>query len=356
MKDSSMLTIGIDLGDKHSDVCVLDGEGNVVERKQVATSKGALTKWLGTRPESVVIIEVSAHSRWVSKLVEGCGHTCIVANPQQVALIYAHHKKSDLTDPERLARLGRVDPTLLSPIQHRGEEVHGVLTILQGRRALVECRTKLVNLFRGQLKCRGIKVPACAANSFHKKVQEVLPDELRVILWPMVDMIAELTKRIREYEKRLEALAKESYPEHERLTQVDGVGLLTSLTFIALIEDPRRFKTSRDIGAYFGLVPKRHQSCSKDPELRITKRGNGEARVLLVQCAQYILGPFGKDSDLRRWGLELASRGGKNAKKRAIIAVARKLAVLLHRLWVSGETYMPLGYASERKSKMRRAA
>ena len=140
----------------------------------------------------------------------------------------------------------------------------------------------------------------------------------------------------------IEALAEENNPQVELLKQIKGVGTLIALTFLLTLEDPHRFRKSRDVGCYLGLQPGRRNSGQSEPQLHISKEGDPYLRTLLVQGAQHILGPFGIDCDLRRWGLKLAERGGRNAKKRAIVATARKLAVLLHHLWVSGEVYEPL--------------
>ena len=163
-----------------------------------------------------------------------------------------------------------------------------------------------------------------------------VPSELRAALVPVLRMIDELTQRIVAFEKRIEKLSKERYPETEVLRQVNGVGALTAFTYVLTLEDPQRFRNSRSVGPFLGLCPKQRQSGARDPELRISKAGDRDLRRLLVQSAQYILGPFASDSDLRRFGLALASRGGKSAKRRAIVALARKLSVLLHRLWVTG--------------------
>jgi transposase len=165
---------------------------------------------------------------------------------------------------------------------------------------------------------------------------------LRPALEPLLETIASMTERIREYDRELQTLASELYPETKLLQQVHGVGTLTALAFVLTLEDPSRFATSRVVGAYLGLVPGKDQSGERDPQKGISKRGNGLLRKLLVGSAHRILGPFGEDSDLRRHGLKIAERGGKNAKKRAVVAVARKLSVLLHRLWVGGEVYEPL--------------
>ena len=178
--------------------------------------------------------------------------------------------------------------------------------------------------------------------SFHNKAPEHIPEALLPALGPLLETIGSLTRRIREYDRRLETISKETYPETGLLRQVEGVGPLTALTFVLTVEDPHRFERSRSVGAYLGLVPAMDQSGDRDPQKRISKEGDEMLRKLLVSCAHYVLGPFGSDSDLRRHGEKIASRGGKNAKKRAVVAVARKLAVLLHSLWISAEVYEPL--------------
>jgi transposase len=174
-----------------------------------------------------------------------------------------------------------------------------------------------------------------------EKAQGLSP-ELRTALEPLLAGIESLSERIRKCNEGIERLARESYPQVGQLKQVKGVGTLIALTFLLTLEDAHRFRQSRDVGCYLGLQPGRRNSGQSEPQMHISKEGDPYLRTLLVQGAHHILGPFGADSDLRRWGLKLAERGGKNGKKRAIIAVARKLAVLLHRLWVSGEVYEPL--------------
>ena len=195
-------------------------------------------------------------------------------------------------------------------------------------------------------------MPKCPARSFHNKAPEHIPEALRPPLEPVLEQIASLTERIREYERLLVAISKDHYPETELLRQVEGIGPLTALTFVLTLEDPYRFERSRSVGAYLGLVPATQRSGERDPrERRISKEGDQMLRKLLVSSAHYVLGPFGSDSDLRRHGQKIASRGAKNAKKRAAVAVARKLSVLLHRLWVSGEVYEPLYNAHRRQGQ-----
>ena len=175
---------------------------------------------------------------------------------------------------------------------------------------------------------------------------ESLSPELQAAREPLLKAIASLSEHIVESNERIESLAQQSYPQVALLKQIKGVGTLIGLTFLLTLEDPHRFRKSRDVGCYLGLQPGRRNSGQSEPQMHISKEGDPYLRTLLVQGAQHILGPFGPDCDLRRWGLKLAERGGRNSKKRAIVATARKLAVLLHHLWVSGEVYKPLHNSS----------
>lgn len=334
-------TIGCDVGDKHSHVCVLDADGTVLEQARIRTTAAAIREWFRTRSPSVVAMEVGTHSRWLGPLLTELGHEVLVANARQVRLIYAGRKKNDRLDAEALARLARLDRRLLSPIRHRSSQAHAQLNVLRARDALVKARTELINHVRGVTKSAGVRVPKSASSVFPWRARQVLPELLRPALEPVLCSIEELTKQIEGSEKKIERMAEE-HPEAQVLMTIHGVGALTAMAFILTLDDPRRFESSRDVGAFLGLVPRQSQSGNSDPELRITKAGDGFVRKLLVQAAHHILGPFGHDSDLRRFGLRLQERGGARAKKRAIVAVARKLSVLMHRMWVTGEVYQPL--------------
>jgi transposase len=273
----------------------------------------------------------------------------IVANPRRVALVYAGHTKSDEIDAETLARFGRIDPELLHPIVHRSRQTLTDRSLLRSRAILVQSRTQLINHIRGVVKSHGERLPRCGTNAFANKQRERLPEDLREALLPILEMIGLMTDQIRSYERKIEGLCQSRYRETALLRQVTGVGSITALSFVLTIEDPYRFAKSRVVGSYLGLRPRRWQSGETDLQMRITKAGDQEMRRLLVHSAHYILGPFGPDCDLRRFGMKLADRGGRSAKKRAVVAVARKLAVLLHRLWVTGETYEPLRRQAELK-------
>jgi transposase len=322
-------------------VHVLNQAGEFVEETRLPTTKEALEREFGGQPRMRIAIEVGSHSRWVSRELRGYGHEVIVADARKLRLIYQNPRKSDRVDATYLAKLVRLDVSLLGPIRHRGETAQQHLSLLRSRESLVKARTQLVNHTRGMAKSFGARLPKCSTESFARKVRTALPASLHPALGPVLDSIQDLSQRIRSYDQEIERLAEAEYPETESMRQIKGVGALTALAFVLTLEEPGRFFKSREVGPCLGLVPKRDQSGEHDPERHITKTGDGYLRCLLIGSAHYILGPFGQDSYLRRWGLRLAERGGKNAKKRAAVAVARKLAVLLHKLWVSGNDYGP---------------
>ena len=332
---------GVDIGDRHCQICVLDGAGEVVEETRVRTTAAALERYFSGRERMRVALEVGTHSPWISARLEQLGHEVLVANARKLRMIYENDQKDDRVDAEMLARVARLDPKLLAPIQHRGEAARSKLVVVRSRDLLVQTRTKLVNHVRGSVKAFGGRMPSCSPGSFGKQIAEI-PDDLAPALLPVMETIRDLTTRIRAHDRCIEQAAKDEMPETEALRQVGGVGALTALAYVLTLEDPGRFKNGRAVGSYLGLCPRRDQSGDSDPQLRIAKTGDPYLRRLLVGSAHYILGPFGPDSDLRRWGLKLAARGGKNAKKRAAVAVARKLSVLLYRLWQTGEVYEPL--------------
>lgn len=336
------LTIGLDLGDRFTYYCVLDQAGEVLVEDRLPTTKPGMEHVFGKFPRSRVALETGTHSPWVSRQLTQLGHEVIVAHARNVRLIGESSRKDDRFDARTLARLVRIDPELLSPVRHRSAQAQIQLTVIRARAALVSTRTALVNAARGLTKSYGERLKKCGTEQMDRESSLGLSPELRRALDPLLREIESLNERIAEYNRRIEQIAKEVHPEVALLKQVKGVGTLIALTYVLTIDDPRRFRRSRDAGCFLGLRPGRRNSGQSEPQLNISKEGDRYLRTLLVQGAQYILGPFGQDSDLRRWGLKLAERGGKNAKKRAVVAVARKLAVLLHKLWVSGEVYEPL--------------
>jgi transposase len=297
-------------------------------------------------------MEAGTHSGWVSRILQELGHEVLVGNLRKLRVIWDSDEKGDDRDAEMLARIARFDPQLLYPIHHRGQKAQADLALIKARDLLVKARTILIAHARGAVKSSGQRISACSAEAFHVRLLEEMPVELMPALDPVMKTIEELTRRIRHYDKLLENLCAEKYPETAGLRAISGVGPVTALAFVLTIEESSRFDNSRAVGPFLGLTPKRDQSGQTDKQLRITKAGDAYLRRLLVGCAQYILGPFGPDCDLRRFGMKLAARGGKNAKRRAVIAVARKLAVLMHHLWKSGAVYEPLFQERRQQNKV----
>lgn len=341
MSKHSIFFIGLDLGDKFSYLTILNQEGELIEESRLPTTIASFQRKFSTLQPCRVAMEVGTHSRWANHLLRELGHEVLVANARKLRVIYHNPRKDDRADAEILARLARLDPALLSPIRHRSAQAQVDLAVIRSRDALVRSRTMLINHVRGMVKSSGDRLPSCTAGNFTTKAAPAIPLALQPALLPILDLIASLTEEICAYDRYIETLCQESYPETNQLRCISGVGPLTALAFVLTLEDPLRFPKSRQVGPALGLVPRRDQSGDHEPQLRITKTGDPYLRQLLVNCAHYILGPFGPDCDLRRWGLQLAERGGKNAKKRAVVGVARKLVVLLHHLWKTGDQYDP---------------
>jgi transposase len=343
---------GLDVGDKYSQLCVLDRKtGSKVEESRIqTTARGIRRRFEGVKP-MLIALEVGTHSAWISQLLKSLGHETVVANSRRVGLIFGRRRKNDKVDAESLARLARADLELLYPIVHRGAQAQADLSMVRSREILVRTRTKLINHVRQVVKTSGHRLPSCSTEAFARKMAEHLPAPLRAALLPVVETIGQVSQKIRDFERDLERKLRTDYPEGELLLAINGVGTLTAITYLLVLEDPHRFSKSRSVGAYLGLVPAQDSSGERDPELPITREGDALLRRLLVQCGHYILGPFGKECDLRRHGMRIVQRGGKAAKKRAAVAVARKLSVVLHTLWRNGEIYDPDHAAKQRKTR-----
>jgi len=339
---SSHYTIGIDLGDRKHAVCVLDQEGNAVHECFVNNNREDIESFLHEYPAALVAMEVGMHSPWMSRFIEELGHRVLVANARKLRAIYENPRKSDKKDAAMLAKLARVDESLLSPIAHRSERAQRDLLQIKLRDNLVRQRVNIISCVRFTLKSLGIKTRSPKTAYFTRYLRKQLEEEhpkTLALVEPSLLVIDGVTKQVKELDRSIEALAEECYPETQYLSQITGVGALTSLTFVLTIEDPNRFKRIRDVGCYLGLVPRRDQSGDSEKQLRISKSGDRYLRTLLVNAAHYVLGPFGPDCELKRHGLNLAERGGARAKKKAVIAIARKLAVLMLTLWKNESAY-----------------
>jgi len=345
MAGKQKLTVGLDLGDRSSRYCILNEAGEAASEGELPTTKAGVDSLLAKMAPSRIALEVGTHSPWVSRQLTAMGHEVIVANPRKVRLITQSVKKNDRMDAEQLARLARVDPKLLAPIRHRGAEAQGDLAIIRARAEVVECRTKLINAARGLTKPMGERLKSCDADSVKESLADGHSEATQAIIRPLLKLVESITQQIQVYDQKIQEMEKR-YPETKLLKQVHGVGRLIALSFILTLEDAERFAHSRDVGPYLGLTRKLRESGESQPELGISQAGDGLMRRLLVQAAHCILREGVPDSDLKAWGMTkvqagAGKKGSKKRKTKAAVAVARKLAVLLHRLWVTGEVYDP---------------
>ena len=333
-------TLGLDLGDRSHYVCVLDATGQMIHEGTLPNDRAALAGLLAQYPAATVALEAGTHSPWISRHLTDLGATVIVANPRKLHAISRHERKCDRRDAVMLARLARADAALLHPIAHGSAQAQHDLLGLKLRDRLVRTRVDLINTVRFTLKSLGHAVSNPSSESFHKNILTAVPADCLPVVQPVLAVLAVLTAQIKILERGLVARGKQDYPVTQRLQQIAGVGPLTALCFVLKIGDPARFGRSRDVGPYLGLCPGRDQSGGTDKQLRISKCGDGLLRRLLVSAAHYLLGPFGPAGALRAYGQPLVGTSVRE-KKRAVVAVARKLAVLLLSLWKHGTDYEP---------------
>jgi transposase len=337
--------IGIDLGDRKHAICVIGKGGEVTSEFSIPNQREDLERLALIYPKARVAMEVGTHSPWISRLLEERGMEVFVANSRKMRAIYENERKCDQRDAHMLAKIARLDPSLLAPVRHGSEASQKDLLPIKLRDALVRQRTAIISSIRASLKALGVRLALASTASFAQQARKTLQEEhtdLLGIIAPALSALEALGTQITAFDKAIDHIAAQRHPQGQKMRQISGVGPITSLAFVLFIEDPERFAEPRDVGAYLGLVPRRDQSGLADKQLPISKAGNSYLRCLLVQSAQYLLGHFGQDCDLRRYGLRLAARGGKAAKKKAVIAVARKLAVLMLTLWRKGSDYEPL--------------
>lgn len=335
-------SIGLDLGDDSSSYCILDGRAQVVREGSIETSRRGLDELMVGQPACRIVLEASRQSHWTSKHLRSLGHEVIVINPRRLQLISESVCKTDRNDARLLARVGRLDVGILQPVHEKSDESLASRMLLRGRSQLVRTRTRIITLVRGSLKVFGIKVPTCSTEVFDDRARRLIPKLLRPALDPLLETLADLKQHIECYDHEIARTSDKRFPQTALFQQIHGVGPLVALSFITAIEDPKRFKSSRTVGAYLGLTPRSYQSGKSDPRLRITKQGDGMLRSLLVTAATHILRRSAPDCDLKRYGKRVSRGGTPRDRGRARIAVARKLACLMHRLWLTGEVYQPL--------------
>ena len=302
------LTIGLDLGDRTSHYCILNEAGEVILEHSLPTTPKGIQQILSRIPRSRIALETGTHSPWVSRQLIQLGHEVIVAHARNVRLIGESSRKDDQMDARTLARLARIDPGLLGPVRHRSAKAQIHLDGDPRPEALVSARTSLVNAARGLAKSYGERLRKCGTGQVSRDLTAGLSQELRNALDPLLGEIESLNERIAEYDRRIEQIAKEVYPEVALLQQVKGVGTLIALTYVLTLDDPHRFRRSRDAGCFLGLRPGRRNSGMSEPQMHISKEGDGYLRTLMVQGAHYILGPFGRT---KTCGMGLARHGAR---------------------------------------------
>ena len=335
------MTIGIDLGDKVSRYAMLNEDGELVEEGSFRNVVASIEEQFGegTAPARIAL-EVGTQSAWIERELRRLGHEVIVANARELAWITASDKKNDRSDAAKLAHLAWADPRLLQAVNHRSAEQQAELNVIRARDGMVRARTAMVNTARSIAKGFGLRLPKSITAVFGVRALSMIPDLLKPALAGLLFQIDQLTKSVKTYDSQVAEMVAQR-EDLRPVCSIPGVGPLTALTFALTLGSAERFNKSRDVGAFLGMRPKQSQSGNRDPQLAITKAGDKYLRKLAVQCGHHILGPKGRNSALRQWGLKIAASGGKNGKKRAIVAVARKLVVLMHRLWRTGEAFQP---------------
>ena len=334
--------IGFDLGETSSHYCLVNLEGQVECRGQVENQRSEFERVLSSCPQARVVIETCRVSHWIGSHMRSLGREVYEANPRRVALISQSSKKTDRNDAELLAKIGRADVSLLNAIHPRSAACMEARILLRVRQQLVGTRTRAVNSVRSCLRVFGYSAPSCCTEQFAERTAPVVPAHLAALLRPLFALLKTLNRQIESCDRHLATMAKQRFPDSQTLQQIHGVGPLVSLAFVTAIGDPKRFRDSRMVGAYLGLTPRSRQSGRSDPQLRISKEGDPMVRSLLVTAATHILRQSAPDTALKRHGRRLAKNGSPRDRARARIAVARKLAVVLHRLWLTGEVYRPL--------------
>lgn len=338
--ENKKVYVGFDVSEKTIEIFAVYGTETSNGSCKIDNNHDAIKKFLATfnDPSRVcVVMETGTHSLWMSELIKGLGFEVIVAHARDLALIYRSDKKNDQLDAEKLARLAQADRKLLHPVKHMTMERQTDLTVLKARDLVVRQKTQLINTIRGLLRAAGYKlIEEDYTTKTIKTCCSALPEHMKPVITPLLQQICYLDLAIKEYDRQVRKLCKK-YPATKILQQITGVGEVTSLAFVLIVGDPNRFENAARLCAYLGVVPKQDQSGNTDKQLGITKKGNKLGRKLLVQAAHYILGPFGPDCELRSYGLRVQSRGGKIAKKKSYIAVARKLVTVMLALWKNPE-------------------
>ena len=356
-------TIGVDVSDKTSKICVMTKDGGkrrVIVETTCPTTRGGFSECFSKFDRAwPVVFETGAHCRWMKAHFESMGFKAIVANPAEVKLITESNAKSDRSDARKLARIALADIELLKPVRLRDEKHQHMLRLHEARQLLMRFRSSMICQMRSFAKSCGFRLPDCATEWFHEIDKSKWTDDYEQTVWPVLHVIETVNQKIAAYDTMIEKLANTPVfkAQVERAKEVYGVGTVGATVVVAAIDgDPERFKHARDVGPYFGQVPKTFQSGQSDPQLGMTKAGNDLVRKVLTECAHVVMKSSAKDTDLKLKGLKIAARGGRIAKKKAIGAVARGLAVRIVALLKDPKReYVPLSEEGRRGFERYRA-
>ena len=344
-------TIGADVSDRTTKICVMTkadgGERRIVVETTCATTKAGFEEAFSKFDRSwPVVFETGTHCRCMDRLFRRMGFKTIVGNPGKIPSITKSNTKNDRNDARELARLAIADPAMLHPVFLRDEVYQQMLRFHHARNVLLSQRTQTINQIRGFAKSMGYRIECSSTEKFHELGKADWPRELEECAWPLMGVLKAINLKIKAYDKLIARLAErpEFKPMVERVRVVYGVGTIGSTVFVAAIGGrPDRFDRVRDIGPYFGMIPKQDQSGDDDKQLHITHAGPEIVRTALVECAGVVMMEKSKDTDLKLKGLRIAMRGGKIARKKAKVAVARGLAVAMLALLQHPEReYVPL--------------
>lgn len=328
--------IGIDVHKMSSQICIQSEQGKLVERR-IKTERQTLKEFFERRTKARIVLEASTESEWVARCLEGCGHEAIVADPN-FAPMYATRSrkvKTDRRDARALCEACRLGA--YRKAHRKSDESRQRTRQLQVREALVRTRARYVSLVRALLRQEGLRVKSSGIESFASKVKQLeMDDELQATLWPMLSMLEQLSEQIRKLDQGLKKQTADE-PTAARLQSVPGVGPITALSFVSLVDEVSRFASAKELRAYIGLVPREYSSGEKQGRGRITKTGNKRLRWLLVEAAWCILRLRKAETEpLRQWTMGIQKRRGKQI---AVVALARKLAGILYAMWRDGTSY-----------------
>ena len=357
-------TIGADVSDRTTKICVMTkaegGERRIVLETTCATTKAGFEEAFAKFDRSwPVVFETGTHCRWMDRLFRKMGFKTIVGNPGKIPSITKSNTKNDRNDARELARLAIADPAMLHPVFLRDEVYQQMLRFHHARNVLISQRTQTINQIRGFAKSMGYRIECSSTEKFHEQSKAGWPKELEECAWPLMGVLKTIALKIKAYDKLIARLAER--PEFkamvERVRVVYGIGIIGSTVFIAAIGGrPDRFGHTRDVGAYLGMIPKQDQSGDKDKQLHITRAGADIVRTALVECAGVAMMENAKDTDLKLKGLRIAMHGGRIARKKAKVAVARGLAVTMLALLQHPEReYVPLSEEGKRGFERYRA-